>query len=239
MAQETNNSLSNIEKSPFLKETELDALLPKWMAAVEEFKVRFRVPDIQRSALLLLDMQKEFLGEDGLLPTWGGPAIIPRLQRLINLYRKSNRPVIFTRHCYFKPEIDGGTTAEWWGMSNDSPVLNANLSGSEIHEDLTPHESDIVLLKHRYNAFHNTNLESLLRSFYVRDVIISGVASNCCCEATAHDALFRDFHIFFLSDGCGGSDEQAHISTLRDIACFYGTVLSCNTLTEHLLSENL
>jgi nicotinamidase-related amidase len=220
----------------YLEEVELDALLPKWMRAVEEFSVRFRAIDLRQSALLVVDMQNEFLREEGLLPTWGGAAILPRLRRLIELYRESGRPVIYTRHCYFNPEVDGGTTAEWWRMDRDSPVLSAALPGSAIHADIAPQAEDVVIVKHRYSAFHDTHLESVLRRFQVRDVIISGVASNCCCEATAHDALFRDFHVFFLADGCGGSDEMAHIATLRDIACFYGTVLTCQTLIERVSS---
>ncbi|MGI6454797.1 MAG: cysteine hydrolase family protein [bacterium] len=218
----------------FLKETELDESLPKWMEAVRDFKARFRSLDVERSALLVIDMQNDFLLENGALPAWGGPAIIPRLQRLIKSYRSVNRPIIYTRHCYFNPEIDGGTTAEWWGMDRDSTVLHASLPGSEIHTELAPLSSDLVLTKQRYSAFQNTNLESVLRQFQVRDVVISGVTSNCCCEATAHEALFRDFHVFFLADGCGGTNEATHIASLRDIACFYGTVLTCEELISQI-----
>jgi len=219
----------------YLEEMELTALLPKWMEAVQEFSMRFRAIDLRRSAMLVVDMQNEFLLENGLLPTWGGPAILARVRRLIDVYRESVGPIIYTRHCYFNPEVDGGATAEWWHMHRDSPVLNATLPGSAIHPVIAPQPEDLVIIKHRYSAFHNTNLESVLRRFEVRDVIISGVASNCCCEATAHDAFFRDFHVFFLADGCGGSDEAAHIATLRDIACFYGTVLTCQLLIEQIL----
>ncbi len=218
----------------FLTEAELNARLPQWMEAVEEFRPRFRALDIAQSALLVIDMQNDFLLEDGLLPTWGGPAIVPRLQRVIASFRKTGRPVIYTRHGYADPEVDGGTTAEWWGMKRGSPVLNLALPGTEIHAAIAPHEKDVVIVKHRYNAFHDTNLESILRRFQTRDVIVSGVASNCCVAATAHEALFRDFHVFCLADGSGGSDEAAHIATLRDIACFYGTVLTCECVLQQL-----
>ncbi len=224
----------NDDKKQFLSELELETLLPTWMHGVEEFKFRFRSLDLSRSALLIIDMQNEFLLNDGILPTWGGPAVIPRLKRLIDLYRKLERPVIFTQHCYYNPEIDGGTTAEWWRMDRNSPVLKVGLPGTEIHTDLSPLSTDIVIKKHRYNAFHDTNLESILRRFDVRDVIIGGVSSNCCCEATAHEALFRDFHIFVLADGCGGSDEMSHAAFLRDIALYYGTILTCEELMRQL-----
>lgn len=223
-----------IKMSKFLSESELNNLLPQWMQDLEEFRSRFRKIDISQSVLLVIDMQNDFLLEDGLLATWGGPVVVPRLQKTIEVYRHTGRPVIFTRHCYSNPELDGGATAEWWGMDRDSPVLNIDLPGSQIHADIAPREGDPVIVKHRYNAFHESNLESILKRFQTRDVIISGVASNCCCEATAHEAFFRDYHIFFLADGCGGSNESAHIATLRDIAFFYGTVLTCDELNQIL-----
>ena len=149
----------------FLSETELENRLPQWMDAVGEFKSRFRRIDLQRSALLVIDMQNEFLREDGLLPAWGGPAVIPRIKTLIHQYRKTGRPVIYTRHCYFNPEIDGGATAEWWNMDRDSPVLKASLPGAKIHDELAPSSGDLVLIKHRYSAFHGTNLETILKRF--------------------------------------------------------------------------
>lgn len=218
----------------FLSPQQLDMRLPDWMRAVAEFRSRFRAIDLARSALLVIDMQNDFLLPDGMLATWGGPAIVPRVKETITAYRTTGRPVIYTRHCYHNPDIDGGTTAEWWRMGKDSPVLNSRMPGSQIHAGIAPAAGDTVIDKHRYNAFHATNLESILRRFNTRDVIIGGVASNCCCEATAHDALFRDFHVFFLADGCGGSDEAAHIATLRDIACFYGTILTCEELINQI-----
>lgn len=220
--------------SKFMPEAELNAQLPRWMAAVEEFRARFRAIDIAQAALLVIDMQNDFLLDEGLLPTWGGPAILPRLQRVIASFRKTGRPVIYTRHGYDNPEVDGGTTAEWWGMRRGSPVLNLALPGSEIHTAIAPQPNDVVIVKHRYNAFHGTLLESILKRFKTRDVIAGGVASNCCVAATAHEALFRDFHVFGLADGSGGTDEAAHIATLRDLACFYGTVLTCESLLQQL-----
>ncbi len=222
--------------SRFLHESELENHLSVWMESVREFSPRFRRLEPEHAALLVIDMQNEFLAEDGLLPTWGGPAVLPRVSRLMESFRRRNRPVIYTRHCYFNPSVDGGTTAEWWGMKDDSPILNAALPSSAIHKSIAPKEGETVIAKHRYSAFHATNLESILRNQGVRDVAICGVATNCCCEATAHDALFRDFHIFFLADGCGASDDAAHIATLRDIACFYGTVLTCKELADALES---
>jgi nicotinamidase-related amidase len=214
----------------FLTESDLNARLPAWLERVEEFRPRFRHLDPKHSALIVVDMQTEFLACDGLVPLWGGPAILPRVKRMIDCFRNANRPVIYTKHCYYNAEVDGGATGEWWRLDRNSPLLKAGRPQTEIHPDITPRSDEYVLIKQRYSGFFQTNLESLLRKLQIRDVVISGVATNGCCESTAHDAFFRDFHIFFLADGTGGRDEESHVGVLRDIAWLYGTVLTCEDL---------
>lgn len=215
----------------FLEETELNTKLPKWMEEILEFKSKFREVDIKKSCLIVVDMQDEFLTSEGLLPVWGGRAIIPRLKNLIGLFRNQEQPVIYTKHSYSIPEIDGGTTAEWWKLTRNSLLLRTDSPNTRINKELAPLKGEYIINKQRYSGFFNTNLDALVGRFGVRDIVIAGVASNCCCEATAHDALFRNFHVFFLADGTGGSDELAHISVLRDIAWTYGTVLTVADLT--------
>lgn len=218
----------------YLTEPELDLLLPKWMEQLDDFRDRFRQIDVKHSALLVVDMQKEFLLDEGLLPVWGGPAILSRLKSVIDAYRNEKLPVLHTKHCYYNAEVDGGATGQWWRLDRNSPLLRADRANTEIHPDIAPLNNEYVVTKHRYSGFFATNLESLLRNLAVRDVVIAGVASNCCCESTAHDAFFRDFHVFFLSDGTGGSDESSHIAALRDIAWTYGTVLTCADLIDQI-----
>jgi ureidoacrylate peracid hydrolase len=218
----------------FLTEAELDARLPQWAAKVGEYKDRFRTLDPRKAALVVVDMQNEFLTDTGMIPVWGGPAIIRRLAELMAAFRRAGRPVIHTRHCYRNPEIDAGATGQWWKLDRNSRLLNVNSPGSEIHPALTPQQDEYVIVKQRYSGFFATNLDSLLRMFDVRDVVVAGVASNCCCEATAHDAFFRDYHVFFLADGTGGSDEASHVAVLRDIAWTYGTVLTCAKVADQL-----
>lgn len=228
---------TEVYMSEYLSESELDTRLPEWMEQVQEFSDNFRDLDPDQSALVVVDMQKEFLVDGAMVPVWGGPAILPRLSRLIDTFRHHDQPVIYTKHSYYNPEIDGGTTGEWWKLKKDSKFLKAGRSKTEIHPQIAPRDDEYVVTKQRYSGFHNTNLAALLRKYGVRDVVIAGAASNCCCEATAHDALFNDFHVFFLADGTGGSDERGHVATLRDIAWTYGTVLTCADVTETFEKE--
>jgi Isochorismatase family len=61
-------------------------------------------------------------------------------------------------------------------------------------------DRDVILNKPRYGGFHGIDLERVLRSAGVDTVIISGIATNICCETTPREAAQRDFHVYFLSD---------------------------------------
>jgi nicotinamidase-related amidase len=70
-------------------------------------------------------------------------------------------------------------------------------------------DRDVILNKPRYGGFHGTDLEMVLRSAGVDTVIISGIATNICCETTAREAAQRDFHVYFLSDGTATKEMNA------------------------------
>src|SRR5437763_16493855 len=77
---------------------------------------------LEAPALIVVDMQNDFLVEDGLLKVWGGPAIIPNITELINAFHAAKRPVFFSRHIYQDPEVDGGATARKWGVDRNSSL---------------------------------------------------------------------------------------------------------------------
>jgi ureidoacrylate peracid hydrolase len=76
-----------------------------------------------------------------------------------------------------------------------------------------------VVLKHRYSAFYNTDLETILRCQGVEHLVITGVMTNLCCESTARDAYFRDYRVSFLADATGSINEEMHVASLLNL-CF-------------------
>jgi nicotinamidase-related amidase len=103
---------------------------------------------------------------------------------------------------------------EWWweGMCLEgSPE-------SEIHPDIAPLADEKVILKHRYSAFYNTDLETVLRCLNIEDLVITGLMTNMCCESTARDAYFRDIRVFFPADATGTVNEKMHLASLLNLA---------------------
>ena len=80
-------------------------------------------------------------------------------------------------------------------------VINKGAPSAALHDGLDVQDGDIVLDKPRFGAFHSTDIELNLRSKGIDTIIVTGIATNFCCETTAREANVRDFRVFFLSDG--------------------------------------
>ena len=126
------------------------------------------------SALLVVDMQLFFLDASSPTFTCGGVAILPTVKRLMEAFRLAKRPVIFTQHVHHPDDLDSGIMGWWW----EGKCLEGSPE-SEIHPELAPMPGEKVISKHRYSAFYNTDLETVLRCLKVEDLVVSGVMTNC------------------------------------------------------------
>jgi nicotinamidase-related amidase len=174
-------------------------------------------------------MQDYFLDRRSPTFTCGGVAILPVLQRLIRAFREQGRPVIYTKHVHHPGNLDSGIMGWWWkGMCIEGSAE------SEIHHAIAPLPSEKVILKHRYSAFYNTDLETILRCSGVQDLVISGIMTNMCCESTARDAYYRDYRVFFLADGTGTVNEEMHLASLLNLAYGFARVTTANRIMREL-----
>jgi len=156
-----------------------------------------------RTALLNVDMQNCFV-ED---PPFAAPSafeILPRINRLAYVCRRHGIMVVHTLHVVRADGSNAGVMGEIIPAVREGAINKGN-PVAELHRDVRVERSDIVLEKPRYGAFHGTDLELILRSHDIDTVIITGIATNVCCETTAREASVRDFHVFFLSDATATS----------------------------------
>jgi nicotinamidase-related amidase len=201
----------------------------KWLREIAPYNTQTMEINAARAALLVVDMQKFFLDPASPSFTAGGPAIVPTIQTLIAAFRRAGRPVIFTRHVHHPDRIDAGIMEWWWeGMCIEGTPE------SEIHDALAPLPNEKVILKHRYSAFYNTDLETILRCLKIEDLVITGIMTNMCCESTARDAYFRDYRIFFPADGTGSVNEKMHVASLMNLAFGFARVTDADTILKRV-----
>jgi len=164
----------------------------------------------ERSALIVIDMQRYFLDESSHAFIPSAACIVPRLKELAGACVRLGLPVIFTRH--MNTPDDAGMLSRWW-----SDVIVRDHPSSEI----TP-EFDLkgatVLEKTQYDAFYNTGLDQSLRENGVSQVVVTGVMTHLCCETTARSAFVRGFEVFFAVDGTATYYEPFHRAALLNLA---------------------
>jgi nicotinamidase-related amidase len=213
---------------PYVTERNLASKTREWLKAIAPYNNHPMKLDKKNAVLLVIDMQNFFLQDDAPGFTEGGVAILPNVEHLISAFRKARRPVIYTTHVHQDEKMDGGILAWWW----DS-MCREGTPEAEIHPRLAPKPNEKVVRKHRYSGFYNTDLEIVLRCLDIRDLIITGVMTNCCCETTARDAYMRDLRVFFLADATGSTTEDLHLAALRTLAYGFTHV----TTTQEILKS--
>jgi nicotinamidase-related amidase len=200
-----------------------------WLKQILPYNQHEMRMQVAASALLVVDMQRFFLDATSPTFTCSGLAILPAVKRLIDAFRRAGRPVIFTRHVHHPGDIDSGIMGWWW----KGKCLEGSPE-SEIHPDLTPLPGEKVVFKHRYSAFYNTDLETVLRCLKVEDLVVSGVMTNMCCESTARDAYYRDYRVFVPADGTGTISEEMHLASLLNLAFGFAFVTTCEKIVAQL-----
>ena len=185
------------------------------------------------SALLIIDMQNAFLEPGAMLETPMGRDIIASLSILIDECRKLAVPLIWIRLDGSAPY--GGLLLDKYPPLREQQVLFRGTHSFELFSGLpTPKKDDFHVVKHKYDAFHRTDLDTLLRNIGADTVIITGVTTNCCCESTARSAFEHDYKVAFTSDGTAAFETRLHEATLGTVRELFGRVLTIEEVLREL-----
>jgi ureidoacrylate peracid hydrolase len=153
----------------------------------------------ERTALVNVDMQNCFVhGSPFSAPD--GLAVQDRINRVAAACRVAGVAVIHASHVLRADGSNIGVLSELAPIVKEG-IINKGSESAALHKGLVVDPRDILLEKPRFGAFHGTDLELVLRSRGIDSIIVTGIATNVCCETTAREAVVRDFRVFFLSDG--------------------------------------
>lgn len=183
-----------------------------------------------RTALINVDMQNCFV-ENSPVAAPDGLEVLARINRLTAACRKAGILVIHTAHVFRPDGSNIGLLGEIQPLSKEGIFAKGSASAA-LHPKLLVDPRDIIVEKPRFGAFHSTDLELNLRSRGIDTVIISGIATNVCCETTAREAMVRDFRVIFLSDGTatipmgGLSAAEIQKATCATLGFIFGQVLT-------------
>jgi nicotinamidase-related amidase len=156
-----------------------------------------------RTALINVDLQNCFV-EGSPISAPEGLSVLERINRLAAVCRAAGILVIHVSHTLRRDGSNVGILSELAPVVKEGIITKGSPSAA-LHKKLIVDPRDILLDKPRFGAFHGTDLELILHSRGIDTVIITGIATNVCCETTAREATVRDFRVFFLSDGTATS----------------------------------
>ncbi len=218
---------------PYVTAKNIQAKAQTWLEQIRPYNQHEMPLNAAASTLLVVDMQRFFLEAASPTFTCGGVAILPTVKRLIAVFRQAKRPVIFTQHVHHSGDLDSGIMGWWW----EGKCLEGSPE-SEIHPELAPLPGEKVVFKHRYSAFYNTDLETVLRCLKVEDIVVAGIMTNMCCESTARDAYYRDYRVFFLADGTGSINEEMHLASLLNLGFGFAYVTTSDTIATQMAGQS-
>ncbi|MEE8451650.1 MAG: isochorismatase family cysteine hydrolase [Thermoguttaceae bacterium] len=202
--------------------------LDEILAARQQRIDRMHRAEPGRTALLVVDMQRGFLDPGAALEVPPGREIIPNIARLIDVCRAKDVPVIFTEFVYSTtvpclrgdpfgvehlPAEPGEPTG--FGFPSDNcrigpgiesgvefgPNSAETVNSSETVGALAPRPDEPVVRSHTYDKFYDTPLDLALRSRDVRYLLITGVVTDVCVNATLMSAATRDYRVTAVTDG--------------------------------------
>ena len=104
--------------------------------------------------------------------------------------------------------------------------------GAEFYEGISPLPTERVVIKHRYSAFINTDLNTVLKARNIQSVLVCGVATNVCVETTARDAYMYDYYVTMIDDCSAAYEAKLHLGTLDNMRRHFGLVASSHEIID-------
>lgn len=169
--------------------------------------------DPTRTALIVVDMQNDFVAEGGSLRVPDAESTLPAIGTLLELARAYGMRVVFTQDTHREGD------PEWRIWPEHA---REGSWGWQIVDALAPREDETVIRKVRYDGFYGTPLDHLLRLWRVSTLVICGTVANICVHYTAASAALRWYDVIIPRDGVSALDPFDLESSLRQTAFLFG-----------------
>ena len=185
-----------------------------------------------KTALLIIDIQKDYF-EGGKYPLVKPLEAAKKAYELLQCFREHSGHHVHIQHISLEPDAN-------FFIKGDS--------GSDIHDSVAHFEGEPIVYKHEPNSFLNTNLLELLKSWEVERVVVTGMMTHMCVDATARAASDFGFQVIVAEDACASRDlkygdttipaDLVHKSFLAALKS-YGRVMKTDEVIAHLAAEML
>ena len=188
----------------------------------------------KETALIVIDMQGTFVapGSPAEVPLARG--IVPNINKLADELREMGVLICWITHAN-RHTANGSDWDGFFGRFVGEEVRQATIEslspegdGQKVWRELTVHDSDLHIIKNRYSALiqGSSQLERILRSHRIQNLLITGTKTNVCCEATGRDGMMLDFDTVMVSDCLAALSDDEHRASLETYIQQFGDVMT-------------
>ena len=196
-------------------------------------------PDIDRSALIIVDMQNDFVHPEGGfahrarenpeakidLPFLMGT--VPYAKRLADSFRRAGRPVVYIAHV-LKPDYSDAQFPYWratrGSLSGNRTFITEGTWGAQIIDELKPLPGEHLVVKKGFGGFSNTPLDTILRNLGVTTCVICGVTTCVCVSTTVRGGVEHNYCMILVSDAVAEVHRDTHEAELKTMARVFAEV---------------
>jgi nicotinamidase-related amidase len=181
-------------------------------------------------ALIVIDMQNDFVLPDAPARVAGANATIPRLAEALQAFRKMGWPVL---HVFREYREDGSDIeiTRLRGFLERQRYCVPGTKGCEIVDQLKPQPGEYCIVKKRFSAFMRTELDWMLRRLGIDHIVVGGTQYPNCIRTTVFDGIAYGYRVTVLTDACSAQTQEISESNVRDIA---NIGVECVTVTDFL-----
>jgi ureidoacrylate peracid hydrolase len=225
------------------------AVYPSVIERVEQRRGGLRVfdrLDSKRTAHVVVDLQNGFMAPGAVAEIAEARDIVPAVNRISDAVRAAGGLVVYIQNTFDEVAIRTWSTYfdHFCSPSRRQRMIAAFTPGAEGHAlwpGLAVKPEDLLVRKRRFGAFAPgaSNLHAILQDRGIDTLIITGTASQVCCESTARDAMMLNYKVFFVADGNATFTDQEHNATLSAMAYTFCDVIEADAVIELIRQDQL
>lgn len=178
---------------------------------------------MKQTALIIVDMVRDFTHPDGLVYYPQNREILPRINDVLGRCRRHGCLIVFMQHRYRRGKFDKN-------LENMRPNCIEGTGGEQLDDSFEVRDSDYVIPKRRYSGFFGTDLDAVLRENGIKNTVIVGTKTNCCIRATVTDAYNLDYNAIVVRECVATNSQQVNDMHLTDIEKYLGKVVTMDEL---------
>lgn len=202
--------------------------------------------DSKRTAHIVVDLQNGFMAPGAVAEIAEAREIVPTVNRISQAVRDAGGLVVYIQNTFDDVAIRTWSTYfdHFCSPARRQKMIEAFTPGSEGHAiwpGLEVLPQDLKVQKRRFGAFAPgaSDLHAILQARDVDTLIITGTASQVCCESTARDAMMLNYKVFFVADGNATFTDEEHNATLTAMAYTFCDVIEADALIELIHQDQM